>query len=68
MRAPLPRPRWRAGTGPVFRIVDNYPVHRAKTVDRFVASTHGALRLQRLPHLVRGFFGGPELAYITAVA
>jgi hypothetical protein len=25
-------------------------------------------RLQRLPHLVRGFFGDPELAYITAVA
>ena len=24
-------------------------------------------RLQRLPHLVRGFFGDPELAYITAV-
>jgi DDE superfamily endonuclease len=24
-------------------------VHRAKTVDRFVASTHGALRLHRLP-------------------
>ena len=105
----------RAGTGPVFCIVDNHPVHRAKTVDRFVASTHGALRLyrlpayspqlnpdewvwknvkhdgvapaapqgpqqmkavitarlrrlQRLPHIVRGFFGDPELAYITAVA
>jgi hypothetical protein len=39
----------RAGTGPVFCIVDNHPVHRAKTVDRFVASTHGALRLHRLP-------------------
>ena len=25
-------------------------------------------RPQRLPHLVRGFFGDPELAYITAVA
>jgi transposase len=105
----------RAGTGPVFCIVDNHPVHRAKTVDRFVASTHGALRLhrlpayspqlnpdewvwknvkhdgvapaapkgpqqmkavitarlrrlQRLPHILRGFFGDPELAYITAVA
>src|SRR5919107_135516 len=105
----------RAGTGPVFCILDNHPVHRAKTVDRFVASTHGALRLyrlpayspqlnpdewvwknvkhdglapaapkglqqmtavitarlrrlQRLPHIVRGFFGDPELAYITAVA
>jgi transposase len=25
-------------------------------------------RLQRLPHIVRGFFGDPELAYITAIA
>jgi hypothetical protein len=25
-------------------------------------------RLQRLPHIVRGFFGDPELAYISAVA
>jgi hypothetical protein len=25
-------------------------------------------RLQRLPQIVRGFFGDPELAYITAVA
>ena len=25
-------------------------------------------RLQRLPHIVRGFFADPELAYITAVA
>ena len=24
-------------------------------------------RLQRLPHIVRGFFADPELAYITAV-
>src|SRR5919199_2130234 len=31
----------RAGTGPVCCIVDNHPVRRAKTVDRFVASTHG---------------------------
>jgi len=23
-------------------------------------------RLQRLPHVVRGFFADPELAYITA--
>ena len=105
----------RTGAGPVFCIVDNHPVHRAKTVDRFVASTHGALRLhrlpayspqlnpdewvwknvkhdgvapaapkgpqqmtavitarlrrlQRLPHILRGFFGDPDLAYITAVA
>jgi transposase len=104
----------RTGGGPVFCIVDNHPAHRAKAVDRFVDSTHGALRLhrlptyspqlnpdewvwnnvkhdgvapaapqgpeqmkavvtgrlrrlQRLPHLVRGFFGDPELAYITAV-
>ena len=103
------------GKGPVFLIVDGHPVHRAKAVDRFVASTNAALRLyrlpayspqldpdewmwkhvkadgvapaapqgpeqmtavvtarlrrlQRLPHLVRGFFGDPELAYITAVA
>jgi hypothetical protein len=25
-------------------------------------------RLQRLPHVVRGFFGDPELAYISAIA
>jgi hypothetical protein len=25
-------------------------------------------RLQRLPHIVHGFFGDPELAYISAVA
>jgi transposase len=105
----------RAGAGPVFCVVDNHPAHRAKAVDRFVDSTHGALRLhrlpayspqlnpdewvwknvkhdgvapaapngpdqmkavvtarlrrlQRLPHLIRGFFGDPELAYIAAVA
>jgi transposase len=103
------------GAGPVFCIVDNHPAHRAKAVDRYVASTDGALRLyrlpayspqlnpdewvwknvkhdgvapaapkgpeqmkavitarlrrlQRLPHIVRRFFGDPELAYITAVA
>ena len=103
------------GGGPVFVIVDNHPVHRAKAVNRFVDSTDGALRLfrlpayspqlnpdewvwqnvkhdgvapavvkgpeqmrsvvigrlrrlQRLPHIVRGFFADPELAYITAVA
>jgi transposase len=105
----------RTGAGPVFCIVDNHPAHRAKAVDRFVDSTHGALRLHRLPayspqlnpdewvwknvkhdgvapaapngpdqmkavvtarlrrlqhlpHIVRGFFGDPELAYIAAVA
>jgi transposase len=39
----------RTGAGPVFCIVDNHPAHRAKAVDRFVASTHAALRLHRLP-------------------
>src|SRR5215211_6190496 len=39
----------RTGAGPVFCIVDNHPAHRAKAVDRFVGSTHGALRLYRLP-------------------
>ena len=105
----------RTGAGPVCCIVDNHPAHRAKAVDRYVDSTHGALRLyrlpayspqlnpdewvwknvkhdgvapaapkgpeqmkavvtarlrrlQRLPHIVRGFFGDPELAYITAIA
>ena len=105
----------RAGTGPVFCIVDNHPAHRAKAVDRFVDSTDGALRLyrlpayspqlnpdewmwknvkhdgvapaapkgpeqmkavvtarlrrlQRLPQIVRGFFGDPELAYIAVAA
>ena len=105
----------RAGAGPVFVVVDNHPVHRAKAVVKFVDSTDGALRLfrlpayspqlnpdewvwnnvkhdgvapaavkgpeqmtavltarlrrlQRLPHLVRGFFADPELAYITAAA
>jgi transposase len=37
----------RTGAGPVFCIVDNHPAHRAKAVDRFVDSTHGALRLHR---------------------
>src|SRR3954462_13181752 len=100
----------RTSAGPVFCIVDNHPAHRAKAVDRFVASTDGGLRLhrlpayspqlnpdewvwknvkhdgvtpaapngpdlmkavitarlrrlQRLPQIVRGFFGDPELAY-----
>lgn len=104
-----------AGIGPVFCIVDGHPVHPAKAVAEFVASTGGALRLyrlpayspqlnpdewvwnnvkadgvalaapkgpeqlkatvearlrrlQRLPHIIRGFFGDPELAYITATA
>ena len=99
----------------MFVIVDGHPVHRAKAVTDFVASTGGALRLyqlpayspqpnpdewvwknaehdgvaraapqgpdelksvvtgrlrrlQRLPHIVRGFFADPELAYITATA
>src|SRR5919112_3278069 len=37
--------------GPVFCIVDNHPVHRAKAVAKFVDSTNGALRLHRLQHL-----------------
>ena len=103
------------GGNPVFCIVDNHPAHRAKAVDRYVASTDGALRLyrlpayspqlnpdewvwnnvkadgvapaapkgleqmkavvvgrlrrlQRLPHVVRGFFADPELSYIAAAA
>src|SRR3954447_13298229 len=102
------------GGGPLFVIVDNHPVHRAKAVAKFVDATDGKLRLyrlpayspqlnpdewvwnnvkhdgvapavvtgpeqmrsvvigrlrrlQRLPHIVRGFFADPELAYITAV-
>ncbi len=39
----------RTGSGPVFVIVDNQPVHRAKAVARFVDSTDSALRLYRLP-------------------
>jgi transposase len=103
------------GQGPVFVIVDGHPVHRARVVADYVASTEGALRLyrlpayspqlnpdewvwnnvkadgvapaaakgleqmkavvvarlrrlQRLPHVARGFFADPELAYITAAA
>lgn len=38
-----------------------------KTRDEFIALARAALRrLQRMPHLVRGFFGDPDLAYITA--
>src|SRR3954454_7984925 len=37
------------GGNPVFCIVDNHPAHGAEAVDRFVASTGGALRLYRLP-------------------
>src|SRR3954467_9678322 len=39
----------RTSAGPVFCIVDNHPVHRAKAVDRYVDSTDGGLRLYRLP-------------------
>jgi DDE superfamily endonuclease len=35
--------------GPVFLVVDGYPVYRAKAVAEYVASTHGRLRLFRLP-------------------
>jgi transposase len=35
--------------------------------DQFRALATGALRrLQAMPHIVRGFFGDPDLAYITA--
>src|SRR3954467_7089615 len=37
------------GGGPVFCIVDNHPVHRAKAVAKFVDATDGKLRLYRLP-------------------
>ena len=35
--------------GPVFLIVDGHPVHRATAAAEYVASTHGRLRLFRLP-------------------
>ncbi len=39
----------------------------AKTKDDFIALVRAALRrLQRRPDLIRGFFGDPDLAYITA--
>lgn len=34
---------------PVFLIIDGHPVHRAKKVKEFVASTYGRLRLFQLP-------------------
>jgi hypothetical protein len=37
------------GGGPVFCIVDNHPVHRARAVAKFVDATEGKLRLYRLP-------------------
>ena len=38
-----------------------------KGPDELKATVEARLRrLQRLPHIVRGFFGDPELAYITA--
>lgn len=99
--------------GPVFLVVDGHPTHRSKATTKFVASTHGHLRLytlpgyspqlnpdewvwnnvkaakigragitsqddlaskaisalrrlQKMPHLVRGSFADPHLAYITA--
>ena len=101
--------------GPIFLVLDNHSVHKARIVRDYVDSLDGRLklfflppyspelnpdewvwknvkhdgvapaapkgpeqmkavitarlrRLQRLPHLVRGFFGDPELAYISAVA
>lgn len=39
----------------------------AKTREEFTALARSALRrLQRLPHLVRGFFADPDLSYIAA--
>ncbi len=39
----------------------------AKTREEFIAMARAALRrLQRMPHLVRGFFADPDLAYINA--
>ena len=101
--------------GPVFLVVDGHPAHKAKKTKKFVASTHGRLRLfllpgyspqlnpdewvwknvkadrvgragitgpdqfralavgalrrlQAMPHIVRGFFADPDLAYITTAA
>lgn len=97
-------------TRPVYVIVDGHPIHRARLVQRFVASTDGQLKLftlppyaphlnpdeavwghvkrniarsgvqnldqlkslalgalrslQKLPHIVRGFFRQPECQYI----
>ena len=44
-----PRRAEHTGAGPVLCIADNHPAHRAKAVDRYVASTDGALRPYRLP-------------------
>jgi transposase len=39
----------------------------AKTREEFTANVRAALhRLQRLPHIVRGFVADPDLAYIAA--
>jgi len=97
---------------PIYLIVDGHPIHRAKLVKDFVASTNGQLKLftlppyaphlnpdeavwghvkrniarsgvqnmmhlkslaigalrslQKLPHIVRGFFRQPECQYILA--
>jgi hypothetical protein len=38
-----------------------------KNADQFKTKIIGALRrLQNMPHIVRAFFGDPELQYITA--
>ena len=36
-------------SGPVFLVVDGHPVHRSKTVKRFVADQNGRLELHHLP-------------------
>lgn len=53
----------------VWRNVKSHRVGRAGITgpDQFRSLATGALRrLQRMPHLVRGFFRDPDLAYITA--
>ena len=43
------------------------PDHDEELPDDLKAKAIGALRrLQKLPHLVRGFFADPHLRYITA--
>jgi hypothetical protein len=39
------------------------PAGTAQLKAKALAALH---RLQRLPHLVRGFFGDPNLRYVTA--
>jgi transposase len=53
----------------VWKNIKNDRVGRAQITgpDQFKAlAVAGLRRLQRLPHIVRGFFADPDLAYITA--